>query len=188
MYEKERRAQEPPAPVEIEKKDWSGYGKASNGIRVKGVSNLVVRLSRCCTPVPGDPIIGFVTRGRGVTVHRLDCPNMEDLARDPDRLIEVAWEENYQTARPVEVQVTALDRSGLLKDVVSIIADARINMLSTASRANKSKIATLDLVLEIRDAQQLQYVMQKIAKVRDVMHVERVVHERKGKAARVKQA
>nr|WP_245302466.1 bifunctional (p)ppGpp synthetase/guanosine-3',5'-bis(diphosphate) 3'-pyrophosphohydrolase [Symbiobacterium terraclitae] len=188
MYEKEKRAQEPPPPIEIEKKDWSGYGKASNGIRVKGVSNLVVRLSRCCTPVPGDPIIGFVTRGRGVTVHRLDCPNMEDLAKDPDRLIEVAWEENYQTASPVEVQVTALDRSGLLKDVVSIIADARINMLSTSSRANKSKIATLDLVLEIKDAQQLQYVMQKIAKVRDVMHVERVVHERKGKAARAKQA
>ncbi|MEW8977123.1 MAG: bifunctional (p)ppGpp synthetase/guanosine-3',5'-bis(diphosphate) 3'-pyrophosphohydrolase [Symbiobacterium sp.] len=189
MYEKERRAQEQPKPpVEIEKKDWSGYGKASNGIRVKGVSNLVVRLSRCCTPVPGDPIIGYVTRGRGVTVHRLDCPNMEDLAKDHDRLIEVAWEENYQTPRPVEVQVTALDRSGLLADVVSIIADARINMLSTSSRANKSKIATLDLVLEIKDAQQLQYVMQKIAKVRDVMHVERVIHERRGKPARAKQA
>lgn len=186
MYEKEKRAQEPPAPVEIEKKDWSGYGKASNGIRVKGVSNLVVRLSRCCTPVPGDPIIGYVTRGRGVTVHRLDCPNMEDLAKDPDRLIEVAWEENYQTSSPVAVQVTALDRSGLLADVVSIIADARINMLSTSSRANKSKIATLDLVLEIKDAQQLQYVMNKIGKVRDVMHVERVVHERRSK--RVKQA
>ncbi len=188
MYEKEKRAQEPAAPVEIEKKDWSGYGKASNGIRVKGVSNLVVRLSRCCTPVPGDPIIGYVTRGRGVTVHRIDCPNMEDLAKDPDRLIEVAWEENYQTSAPVEVQVTALDRSGLLADVVSIIADARINMLSTSSRANKSKIATLDLVLEIRDAQQLQYVMNKIGKVRDVMHVERVVRERRGKAARAKQA
>ncbi|BAD41422.1 RelA/SpoT family protein [Symbiobacterium thermophilum] len=188
MYEKEKRAQEPAAPVEIEKKDWSGYGKASNGIRVKGVSNLVVRLSRCCTPVPGDPIIGYVTRGRGVTVHRIDCPNMEDLAKDPDRLIEVAWEENYQTTAPVEVQVTALDRSGLLADVVSIIADARINMLSTSSRANKSKIATLDLVLEIRDAQQLQYVMNKIGKVRDVMHVERVVRERRGKAARAKQA
>ena len=188
MYEKEKRAQEPAAPVEIEKKDWSGYGKASNGIRVKGVSNLVVRLSRCCTPVPGDPIIGYVTRGRGVTVHRLDCPNMEDLAKDSDRLIEVAWEENYQTSAPVEVQVTALDRSGLLADVVSIIADARINMLSTSSRANKSKIATLDLVLEIKDAQQLQYVMNKIGKVRDVMHVERVVRERRGKPARAKQA
>ncbi len=183
MYEKERRAKEPAPPVEIEKKDWAGYGKASNGIRVKGVSNLVVRLSRCCTPVPGDPIIGYVTRGRGVTVHRLDCPNMEDLTKDPDRLIEVAWEENYQTSSPVAVQVIALDRAGLLADVVSIIADARINMLSTASRANKSKIATLDLVLEIKDAQQLQYVMNKIQKVRDVMHVERVVRERRRKRA-----
>ncbi len=182
MYEKERRAQEPPAPVEIEKKDWSGFGKPSNGIRVKGVSNLVVRLSRCCMPVPGDPIIGYVTRGRGVTVHRIDCPNIEDLAKDPDRLIEVSWEENYQTSSPVEVQITALDRAGLLADVVSIIADARINMLSTSSRTNKSKIATLDLVLEIKDAQQLQHVLNKIGKVRDVLHVERVVR-RRAKAA-----
>lgn len=188
LYEKERRAQEPPPAVEIEKKDWSGYGKASNGIRVKGVSNLVVRFSRCCAPVPGDPVIGYVTRGRGVTIHRLDCPNMEDLARDPDRLIEVAWEENYTASHPVEVQVTALDRSGLLADVVSIMADARINMLSSASRANKSKIATIDLVLEIKDAQQLQYVLNKITKVRDVMHVQRVVHERKGKMAKTKEA
>ncbi|MFZ5824363.1 MAG: RelA/SpoT family protein [Bacillota bacterium] len=185
FYEKEKRAQEPAQPVQIEQRDWAGYGRASNGIRVKGISNLVVRFSRCCSPVPGDPVIGFVTRGRGVTVHRLDCPNMEDLAKDPDRLIDVAWEESYSAAHPVEIQVTALDRSGLLADVVSIMAEARINMLSTTSKANKSKIATIGLVLEIKDAQQLQYVLQKIRKVRDVMTVERVVYDRsKSKAAK----
>ncbi len=185
FYEKERKGSEQPALLELEKKDWSGYGKASNGIRVKGISNLVVRFSRCCSPVPGDPVIGFVTRGRGVTVHRLDCPNMEDLAKDPDRLIEVAWEETYNAAHPVEVQVTALDRSGLLADVVSIVADARINMLSSTSKAGKSKIATIGLVLEIKDAQQLQYVLTRIRKVRDVMTVERVVYDRsKTKAAK----
>lgn len=185
FYEKERRAkageQEP--AVEIQTKDWSGYGKASNGVRVKGVGNVYVRFSKCCSPVPGDPIIGYVTRGRGVTVHRLDCPNMDDLAKDPDRLIEVAWDENYSAAHPVEVQLTALDRSGLLADVVSIVAEARINMLSTSSRAGKNKLATIDLVLEIKDAKQLSYVMQKMRKVRDVMTVERITRERRSPKA-----
>lgn len=185
FYEKERRAKagEQAPPVEIQTKDWSGYGKASNGIRVKGVGNVYVRFSKCCSPVPGDPVIGYVTRGRGVTVHRLDCPNMDDLAKDPDRLIEVAWDENYSAAHPVEVQLTALDRSGLLADVVSIVAEARINMLSSSSRAGKNKLATIDLVLEIKDAKQLSYVMQKMRKVRDVMTVERITRERRSPKA-----
>lgn len=179
FYERERKIAEPPILKDITNKAWAGYGKASNGIRVKGIANLVVRFSKCCSPVPGDSVIGYITRGRGVTVHRMDCPNMEDLSRESDRLIEVAWEENYHAAHPVEIQVTALDRSGLLADVVSIVAEARINMLSTSSRAQKNKLATIDLVLEIKDAQQLQYVLQKMRKVRDVMHVERVTRERR---------
>lgn len=177
LYEKERKSQEQPANPIIQTKDWVGYGKASNGIRVKGLGDMVVRFSRCCSPVPGDPVIGFITRGRGVTVHRLDCPNMHDLSKDPDRLIEVSWDENYSAAHPVEVKITALDRPGLLADIVSIVAEARINMISTASRANKNKLASLDLVMEIKDAQQLQYVVQKMRKVRDVMTVERVTKE-----------
>ncbi len=177
LYEKEKKANEPPPMPDIQTKDWAGYGRATNGIRVKGVGDLAVRFSRCCSPVPGDAVIGFITRGRGVTVHRLDCPNMNDLAKDPDRLIEVAWEENYTAAHPVEVQISALDRAGLLADVVSIVAEARINMISTASRVNKNRMATIDLVLEIKDAQQLHYVIQKMRKVRDVMTVERVTKE-----------
>ena len=177
FYEKEKKANEPPPPVQVQTRDWAGYGKASNGIRVKGVGDLVVRYSRCCSPVPGDPVIGFITRGRGVTVHRMDCPNMDDLAKEPDRLIEVAWEENYQGTHPVEITITALDRAGLLADVVSIVAEARINMISTASRAHKNKLATIDLTLEVKDSTQLQYVLQKMRKVRDVMTVERAWRE-----------
>jgi guanosine-3',5'-bis(diphosphate) 3'-pyrophosphohydrolase len=114
-----------------------------------------------------------------VTVHRMDCPNMSDLSKEPDRLIEVSWEENYSSAHPVEVQLTALDRSGLLADVVSIVAEARINMLSSVSRAKKDRLATIDLILEIKDAQQLHWVLQKFRKVRDVMTVERVTRERR---------
>ncbi|HLN61610.1 MAG TPA: bifunctional (p)ppGpp synthetase/guanosine-3',5'-bis(diphosphate) 3'-pyrophosphohydrolase [Symbiobacteriaceae bacterium] len=185
LYEREKKANEPPPPIELQTKDWSGYGRASNGIRVKGTDGLQIKFSRCCSPVPGDPVIGFVTRGRGITVHRMDCPNMDDLAKDPDRLIECAWEENYSAAHPVEVQITALDRSGLLADVVSIVAEVRINMLSVSSRAHKNKLATIDMVLEVKDAQQLQYIFQKVKKVRDVMTVERVTRERRavGKSA-----
>lgn len=179
-WEKERKEKEPLPEVVIPiQKDWHGYRKSTNGILVKGEADLQVKFSRCCAPVPGDPIIGFVTRGRGVTVHRIDCPNMNDLAKDPDRLIEVAWDEQYQGPHPVEVQLTALDRAGLLADVVFIVAEARINMLSTASRANKHKLATIDLVLEIKDAQQLQWVLAKMRKVRDVVSVERVTHEKR---------
>ncbi|MGE5672332.1 MAG: RelA/SpoT family protein, partial [Mycobacterium leprae] len=189
FYEKEKKKSEQPATTaDMPVKEWAGYGKASNGIRVKGVGDLMVRFSKCCSPVPGDPVIGYVTRGRGVTVHRLDCPNMDDLAREPDRLVEVAWEENYSTAHPVEIQMTSLDRAGLLADVASIVAEARINMISVMTRVHKNKLATIDLVLEVKNAQQLQYVVQKMAKVRDVMTVERVSHERKtAKAAKAAQ-
>lgn len=179
FWEKERKALEPPLELNLPQKEWAGYRKSTSGILVKGEADLQVRFSRCCAPVKGDPIIGFVTRGRGVTVHRLDCPNMNDLAKEPDRLIEVAWDEHYQGPHPVEVQLTAMDRAGLLADVVAIVAEARINMLSTASRANKNKLATIDLVLEIKDAQQLQWVLTKMRKVRDVVHVDRVTHEKR---------
>jgi GTP pyrophosphokinase len=179
FYEREKKASEPPPPVDIQTRDWSGYGKATHGIRVKGTDGLAIKFSRCCSPVPGDPVIGFVTRGRGITVHRMDCPNIDDLAKDPDRLIECAWEENYNAAHPVEVQITALDRSGLLADIVSIVAEARINMISTTSRVHKNKLATIDMILEIKDSQQLQYIFQKVYKVRVVMTVERVTRERR---------
>jgi guanosine-3',5'-bis(diphosphate) 3'-pyrophosphohydrolase len=183
FYERERKATDAAAlPLSPQNKTWSGYAKASNGIRVKGIGDLVVRFSKCCAPVPGDPVIGYVTRGRGVTVHRLDCPNMNALAKDPDRLIEVAWEESYSVAHPVELQLIALDRAGLLADVVSIIADAHMNMLSTASRAQKNRTAIIDLIVEVRDAKQLDFILHKMRTVRDVMTVERVTHERRFKA------
>lgn len=183
LYDKEQAKLKPPEavlPTET-KKEWEGYRKPSSGIRVKGIDNVLVRFSRCCNPVPGDPIIGYVTRGRGVTVHRLDCPNMAGLTRDSDRLLEVGWEEGYSAAHPVEIQLTAIDRPGLLAETASIIADSRINVLTSVSRANRNKMATIDLVLAVRDLNQLQYVLQKLRKVRDVISVERVVRELRAK-------
>jgi guanosine-3',5'-bis(diphosphate) 3'-pyrophosphohydrolase len=107
---------------------------------------------------------------------------MNALAKDPDRLIEVAWEESYSAAHPVEIQLTALDRAGLLADVVSIIADAHMNMLSTTSRAQRNRTAIIDLIVEVKDAKQLDFILHKMRTVRDVMTVERVTHERRFKA------
>lgn len=179
-WAKERKALDITQVTELvkEAREWEGYGKPSQGIRVKGVDNVLVRFSRCCNPVPGDPVIGYITRGRGVAVHRLDCPNMVQFAKDPDRLIEVAWEAGYAAPHPVEIQVKALDRSGLLADVANAVAETRVNVLSAMARTAKDRTATIDMVLEIRDLDQLQYIIQRIHKLRDIMNVERVVRQK----------
>lgn len=174
-----------PEKLKAEPKEWQGYTKPSQGIRVKGEAGMLVRYSRCCSPVPGDPIIGYVSRGRGVAVHRMDCPNVPALARDPDRVVEVSWEVGYRAPHPVDLQITALDRAGLLADVANIIAESRMFIHSSHSRANKNGTAVIDLVVEVRDLGQLQFVLQKLRRVRDVMSVQRVVREMtsmKGKA------
>ncbi|BDG59277.1 RelA/SpoT family protein [Caldinitratiruptor microaerophilus] len=187
LFERERQRAEGVAavtpPPATERKEWEGYRKPSSGIHVKGVDGVLVRFSRCCSPVPGDPIIGYVTRGRGVAVHRLDCPNLPAMARDPDRLIEVGWEEGYSASHPVEIQIVAIDRAGLLAEVAGIVADSRINVLSSMSRGHRNKLATIDMVLEVRDLTQLQYVLQKIRKVRDVLSADRVVHENRARGS-----
>ncbi len=154
-----------------------GFGKAIQGVQVKGIDNVLIRFSRCCNPVPGDPIIGYITRGRGVSVHRLDCPNAVSFLNDRERLIEVVWAETQGGTYPVDVQIQALDRAGLLADVANLVAETRTNMLSAFARGTKDKMATIDLVLEIKNLEQLQYLCQKLSRIKDVMTVERVVRE-----------
>ena len=180
----EYERQKPPESVDLlqfkgEVKNWLGYGKASSGVRVKGIDNVLIRFSRCCNPVPGDPIIGYITRGRGVSVHRIDCPNLTALLNDNERsrLIETAWDENAGGAYPVEIQVTVLDKPGMLAAVATAVAECRCNILSARTKSTKNRLVILDLVLEIKDLEQLQFITQKIARIRDVMSVERVVRE-----------
>ena len=111
----------------------------SNGVVVKGVDDVLVRLSRCCNPVPGDEILGFVTRGRGVSVHRADCPNAQDLKQTPERIIEVAWENDLpkNTSFKVEVFLDALDRMNLLRDVAIILSEQGANVLSSSTTSHR---------------------------------------------------
>ncbi len=149
---------------------------ARPGVRVRGAENVLMRFSRCCTPLPGDRILGYVTRGRGVTVHRSDCPNAEFLRTHPERFIDVEWEAVTEGAYQVEIEVEGFDRVGLLKDVLAAIADGKTNVVSVNARVRRDKVGVINLVLDIRNVAQLHSVMAKVGKVADVYAVERVVH------------
>src|SRR5207302_2955297 len=113
-------APEAPAPVVP-----APAAPSAGGVRVRGADNVLTRFSLCCTPLPGDRIVGYVTRGRGVTIHRQDCPNVKSLRTHPERLIEVEWESIPEASYQVEIEVAAFDRVGLLKDILAAIADSK---------------------------------------------------------------
>jgi guanosine-3',5'-bis(diphosphate) 3'-pyrophosphohydrolase len=141
------------------------------GIQVKGVGDLLSRLAKCCTPVPGDPIIGYITRGTGITVHRRDCPNVKNIA-DSERLIEVEWG-GAREAYPVEIRVEAFDRAGLLRDVTAIVADEGINMSAVSSSTHPDNTATVTATLLVGNIQQLRSVLARLEGLRDVLEVRR---------------
>jgi len=143
------------------------------GIRVKGVGNLLTRLARCCNPLPGDDIIGYVTRGHGVTVHRKDCLNM--LRReDTERFIEVDWGQGIQQTYPVVIRVIAYDREGLLRDIAGVVADEDISMsAANVVTRKKENMATITATLEITDIAQLSRVLAKIDQLPNVLEAKR---------------
>lgn len=148
--------------------------KPTQGIVVKGVDNIKVRFSKCCNPVPGDDIIGFITRGRGVSIHRTDCPNIVYSSDSEERLIDVAWDFQKKASYNAEIQVKAFDRAGLLADVASRVTDADIGLLSLNARTNKEKVVTLNMTLEINNIEQLKDLMRKLRKIKNITDVYRV--------------
>jgi GTP pyrophosphokinase len=149
--------------------------RAPGGVRIRGADNVLMHFARCCTPLPGDRIVGYVTRGRGVTIHRADCPNVAFLRAHPERVMEVEWERAHEGPYQVEVEVEAFDRVGLLKDILAAIAETKTNVVSVNARVRKDKVAVTNIVLDIRTVGQLHGVMQKIEKVPEVFSVARVV-------------
>lgn len=154
----------------------------SMGITVNGEKNLAVHLSRCCNPLPGDQIIGYITRGRGVSVHRADCPNIAYYCHDEtERIIEVGWNEDVRAAYRVEIEVKAFDRPQLTQDIMDTINETKTNINAVNARANRGKLALVNLKLEIRDLEHLYAVIQKVSRVSDVLEVHRVVPSWGGK-------
>ncbi|MEU9353915.1 GTP pyrophosphokinase [Streptomyces griseoloalbus] len=151
---------------------------ADPGVIVKGVEDVWVKLARCCTPVPGDPIIGFVTRGSGVSVHRSDCVNVDSLSREPERILEVEWAPTQSSVFLVAIQVEALDRSRLLSDVTRVLSDQHVNILSAAVQTSRDRVATSRFTFEMGDPKHLGHVLKAVRGVEGVYDVYRVTSAR----------
>ncbi len=161
------------APVAPKKKKSSG-----NGIVVEGIDNCLVRLSRCCNPVPGDPIMGYITRGRGVSVHRTDCPNIKAEAKkqnDGDRLIPVHWENDETTggSYSTELQISAYDRQGLLADITNTLYEMKIVLTAVHTKTTKEQIAIINVTIEVNSKEQLEMVVKRMARLSGVFDVSR---------------
>ncbi|MCH4161294.1 MAG: bifunctional (p)ppGpp synthetase/guanosine-3',5'-bis(diphosphate) 3'-pyrophosphohydrolase [Bifidobacterium sp.] len=151
----------------------SGTG-SSQGVSVKGVGDIWVKLARCCTPVPGDPIVGFITRNQGVSVHRADCQNLLDLQeRQPERIVEVSWTSTKGTFM-VKIQVEALDRPHLLSDVTRVLADHGVNILSGSQATGRDRVATSQFVFEMADPQHLNSLLTGVRRIDGVFDVYRL--------------
>ncbi|MFG2877256.1 RelA/SpoT family protein [Streptomyces sp. NPDC048337] len=152
---------------------------ADPGVVVKGVEDVWVKLARCCTPVPGDPIIGFVTRGSGVSVHRADCVNVDSLSQQPERMLEVEWAPTQSSVFLVAIQVEALDRSRLLSDVTRVLSDQHVNILSAAVQTSRDRVATSRFTFEMGDPKHLGHVLKAVRGVEGVYDVYRVTSARR---------
>lgn len=144
------------------------------GVNVKGIDNILVRFAKCCSPVPGDAIIGYITRGRGVTIHRKDCPNIQNDPTSYDRLIEVEWHADKKIAYSTEIQIVARDRKGLLAEMTNTITESKLHVTAINARTTKEKLAVINLTIEITDTEQLSKLMNKFRTFRDVIDVKRV--------------
>ena len=153
--------------------------EALESVRVQGERNVLVRFSRCCHPVPGDPILGYLTRGRGVSIHHPDCPNLQGHRGEAGRIIEVSWDAVHAKAYPVEIAITGYDRPGLLSDITQIVAEGRHNILYASARGGtRAGQALIDVVMEVADLEEFLAVRRKILRVRDVLSAERTVRTR----------
>jgi len=146
---------------------------STNGIIVKGIDNCLVKLSKCCNPLPGDEIIGYITKGRGVSVHRKDCTNVNELIKEENRIIEVAWEEEKKASYNVVIQVFANDRIGLLADIVKVISNTKVNIMGVNTKTGKDRIALIEITIETKNLEELNNILKNIRKVDSVYEVKR---------------
>ncbi|MCI8336726.1 MAG: bifunctional (p)ppGpp synthetase/guanosine-3',5'-bis(diphosphate) 3'-pyrophosphohydrolase [Peptococcaceae bacterium] len=170
------------ADVLPELKPFSGnMASGSHGILVKDIDNVMVRLSHCCNPLPGDDVVGYITRGRGVSIHRKDCLNVAYYQEnEPERLMEVTWDESCHGVYQAELEATAIDRPRLTLDIMAVVADTKTNLNGVNVRVNKDKTATISLKLEIKSLDHLEFIMNKIRRVRDVLEVHRLTTSKAG--------
>ncbi|WP_330605324.1 RelA/SpoT family protein [Gehongia tenuis] len=144
---------------------------ASQGVIVKGEHNMLVRFSKCCNPLPGDDIVGYITRGRGVSIHRRDCANLNDLAADVGRMVDVEWESDAKTSYQADIQLLASDHPGLLANIFNMMAQMNINITAINARTNKNGTVVVNLTLEITSVEILEKVMKTLKRMPETMEV-----------------
>lgn len=152
------------------------HNKDSGRVVIEGVGNLMHHIARCCQPIPGDDIVGFITQGRGISIHRSDCEQLADLqSHAPERIVDAAWGESYSSGYSLMVRVVANDRSGLLRDITTILANEKVNVLGVISRSDtKKQLATIDMEIEIYNQYVLARVLAKLNQLPDVIDAKRL--------------
>jgi len=161
-------AQPPPAPAATTRRAVS-----ENGLHVAGISGVMMRFAKCCHPISGDPIIGLVSRGRGISIHRRDCPNIQSLMREPGRSLEVTWDDTAPAEHALELVVQAQERPGLLSDLVQVFQEAGISLKSTSTRTNSQNQVTGLFTLQVKGQSHLQDIIRKLEQVKGVFKVSR---------------
>jgi len=149
-----------------------------SGVVVKGIENLLIRLSRCCSPVPGDEIVGFITKGRGVSVHREDCPNVHNKQSN-ERIIDVEWEQHQTVGRKeyqVDIEISAFDRPGLLNEVMQVVNETKTNITAVSGKADRDKIATINMTILITSISHLHKIVERIKQLPDIYSVQRMTN------------
>jgi GTP pyrophosphokinase len=154
-----------------------------NAVLVDGLDDVMVSLAQCCNPVPGDEILGFITRGRGVSVHRSDCTNAEDLQRQTDRLIDVSWDSGVLAMFRVTMQVDALDRKHLLRDITTVLGDLHVNILSAQVTTRRDRVAKLRFTFELADITHLDHILAQVMRIESVYDAFRVIPRKNGSGA-----
>jgi GTP pyrophosphokinase len=168
----EERPPEPEPAVRKRRRRPPAYTK---GVKVEGVENVLVRIAHCCNPVPYDNIVGFVTRGRGVSVHRADCPNAQHMMGQDYRLIDVSWDTQQPTSFQVEICVEAMDRPRLLRDITTIMGEYHVNILSATMNINRERVAVSRFVFEMGNIAHLEDILRNIRDVDSVFNAYRVI-------------
>jgi len=146
---------------------------SKSGIIVKGIDNCLVKLSKCCNPVPGDNIIGYITKGRGVSIHTTDCVNIKELLHEPNRIIDVEWVGEKSSNYNVDIEVYSNDRTGLLADIIKAIYDVKTKLMAVNSKANKERIVITEITIEVQNLEELNKTLKSIRKVDSVFEVKR---------------
>jgi GTP diphosphokinase / guanosine-3',5'-bis(diphosphate) 3'-diphosphatase len=175
LTEKLRKEREQEALPQLPTAPPKKKSKPAHGVRVKGMDNLLIRLSRCCNPVPGDDIVGYITRGRGVSVHRSDCPNICNDEVE-DRLLPVEWVGETKKDYNVDIEITAMDRRGLLNEVMHVVNETKTNIVAVSGRADRNKMALITMTISIHNIDHLHKVVEKIKQLPDIFSVQRVIH------------